>query len=313
MAVVMLVLYRTRTEIRARRLKALIDAMHHRLDQIRARAGDIERVLELHQAATEAVERFARQFDIDRKLREQVRKRLKRVTHGNNIDFGGLARVSHATDATDWRVAFPFVVISPDDEAEVASIVRACIDLGLTIIPRGGGTGYTGGAVPLDAHSVVINTEKLDRLGHVEPKAINGVEHPVATVHCGAGVVTRRVSELAAQHGRVFAVDPTSASASCVGGNIAVNFVGKNLDDPAEVIRYELIRGSTDFMRGCQAESVQKEIGTMPVLEYPIRTRTVGYAPQAEQAREEGKFFRRTRPEQFGKEIRENPEAEIWW
>ena len=209
------------------RLGALIDAMHHRLDQIRARAGDNQRALELHQAATEAVERFARQFDIDRKLREQVRKRLKRVTHGNNIDFGGLARVSHATDATDWRVEFPFVVISPDDEAEVASIVRACIDLGLTIIPRGGGTGYTGGAVPLDAHSVVINTEKLDRLGHVEPKAINGVEHPVATVHCGAGVVTRRVSELAEAHELVFAVDPTSQDASCIGGNVAMNAGGK--------------------------------------------------------------------------------------
>jgi hypothetical protein len=91
------------------RLRALIDAMHHRLDQIRARAGDNRRALDLHQAATEAVERFARQFDIDRKLREQVRKRLKRVTHANNIDFGGLARVSHATDATDWRVEFPFV------------------------------------------------------------------------------------------------------------------------------------------------------------------------------------------------------------
>jgi FAD/FMN-containing dehydrogenase/Fe-S oxidoreductase len=209
------------------RLHALIDAMHHRLDQIRARAGDNRRALDLHQAATEAVERFARQFDIDRKLREQVRKRLKRVTHGNNIDFGGLARVSHATDATDWRVEFPFVVISPDNEAEVASIVRACIDLGLTIIPRGGGTGYTGGAVPLDAHSVVINTEKLDRLGNIEPKAINGVEHPVATVHCGAGVVTRRVSELAEAHELVFAVDPTSQDASCIGGNVAMNAGGK--------------------------------------------------------------------------------------
>jgi FAD/FMN-containing dehydrogenase/Fe-S oxidoreductase len=209
------------------RLGALIDAMHHRLDQIRVRAGDNRHALDLHRAATEAVDQFARQFDIDRKLREQVRRRLKRVTHSNNIDFGGLARVSHATDATDWRVEFPFVVISPDNEAGVAAIVQACIDLGLTIIPRGGGTGYTGGAIPLDAHSVVINTEKLDRLGTVEPKNINGVDHPVATVHCGAGVVTRRVSEQAEAHDLVFAVDPTSQDASCIGGNVAMNAGGK--------------------------------------------------------------------------------------
>ncbi len=209
------------------RLKALIDAMHHRLDQIRARAGESERALELHEAATKAVERFARQFESDRKLREQVHRRFRRITHRDNVDFGGLARVSHSTDATDWRVECPFVVVSPDNEAEVAPIVQACIELGLTIIPRGGGTGYTGGAVPLDAHAVVINTEKLDRLGNVEPRHINGVEHPVATVHCGAGVVTRRVSELAEQHGLVFAVDPTSQDASCIGGNVAMNAGGK--------------------------------------------------------------------------------------
>jgi FAD/FMN-containing dehydrogenase len=49
-----------------------------------------------------------------------------------------LARVSHVTDATDWRVELPFVVVNPDTELEVSSIVKACIKLGLTIIPRGG-------------------------------------------------------------------------------------------------------------------------------------------------------------------------------
>ena len=47
------------------------------------------------------------------------------------------------------------------------------------------------------------------------------------TVHCGAGVVTRRVSDLADKHGLVFAVDPTSQDASCIGGNIAMNAGGK--------------------------------------------------------------------------------------
>ena len=79
------------------RLNALIEAMHHRLDQIRARAGDSQRALELHQAATDAVGRFARRFETDKKLREKVRKRFKRITRKDNIDFGGLARVSHST------------------------------------------------------------------------------------------------------------------------------------------------------------------------------------------------------------------------
>jgi FAD/FMN-containing dehydrogenase/Fe-S oxidoreductase len=209
------------------RLTALIDAMHHRLAQIRARAGENQQALQLHQAATDALDQFAKQFVEDKTLREKLHQRFRRITRKDNIDFGGLARVSHATDATDWRVEFPFVVISPDSEAEVVDVVQACIDLGLTIIPRGGGTGYTGGAIPLDKHSAVINTEKLDTLGHVEPIQIHGVEQPVPTVQCGAGVVTRRVSDLAEAHDLVFAVDPTSQDASCIGGNVAMNAGGK--------------------------------------------------------------------------------------
>jgi FAD/FMN-containing dehydrogenase/Fe-S oxidoreductase len=211
----------------AGRRRALIAAMHHRLGQIEARADGNERALELHRAASAAVNQFAEQFDLDRALRERVRKRFKRITRKDNVDFGGLARVSHATDATDWRVESPFVVISPDTEAEIIEVVQACIELGLTIIPRGGGTGYTGSAVPLDARSVVINTEKLEHLADIEHCQLEGCKLETATVRCGAGVVTKRVSELAESNGLVFAVDPTSQDASCIGGNIAMNAGGK--------------------------------------------------------------------------------------
>jgi FAD/FMN-containing dehydrogenase len=67
-------------------------------------------------------------------------KVLSRHTARDNIKFDGLSRVSHVTDATDWRVEYPFVVLTPDSEAEMAGLVQGCIELGLTIIPRGGGT-----------------------------------------------------------------------------------------------------------------------------------------------------------------------------
>ena len=105
---------------------------------------------------------------------------------------------SHVTDATDWRVEYPFVVLAPDSEAEVAALVAACIELGLTIIPRGGGTGYTGGAIPLTPLSAVINTEKLERLGAGRDDAAC----PASIATCRrsfseAGVVTRRVTDAA--------------------------------------------------------------------------------------------------------------------
>ena len=80
-----------------------------------------------------------------------------RHTRRDNIAFDGLARVTHVTDATDWRVEYPFVVLYPDSEDEIAPLVRDCIELGLTIIARGGGTGYTGSAVPLTPKSVRNN------------------------------------------------------------------------------------------------------------------------------------------------------------
>ncbi len=162
-----------------------------------------------------------------RKLRKKVLARLLPHTRRDNIQFDGLARVSHVTDATDWRVEYPFVVINPDTEREIAPLVEACIACGLTLIPRGGGTGYTGGAIPLDPLTAVINTEKLDALGPVERIPLPGVAEPVTTILCGAGVVTRRVMEAAEAAGQVFAVDPTSADASCIGGNVAMNAGGK--------------------------------------------------------------------------------------
>ena len=209
------------------RRKAMIDALHQRLSQFEQRTNDNVQAIRLLAAARRAVDGFAQGFEQSNALRQRVRKALSGITRKDNVDFSGLARVSHATDATDWRVEIPFVVISPDHEDEVAAIVEACIDTGLTLIARGGGTGYTGSAVPLDAHCAVINTEKLDRFSSVEYIALPGVEEKVPTVLAGAGVVTRRLSELAERHGLAFAVDPTSQDASTIGGNIAMNAGGK--------------------------------------------------------------------------------------
>ncbi|MBY0345448.1 MAG: DUF3683 domain-containing protein, partial [Neisseriaceae bacterium] len=140
-----------------KRLAALVSAMTHRLREMeKRRAGNAE-VARLITAAHQAVAGFEAQFLAERLLRKRCIKTFQVFTDKDNICFDGLSRVSHVTDATDWRVEYPFVVLTPDTENEIAPMVRACIELGLTIIPRGGGTGYTGGVIPLDARSAVIN------------------------------------------------------------------------------------------------------------------------------------------------------------
>ncbi|RTZ66133.1 MAG: FAD-linked oxidase, partial [Aquificaceae bacterium] len=161
-------------------------------------------------------------------LRKKAKRKFRAITPKDNILFDGLARVSHVTDATDWRVELPFVVLTPDSEAEIAALVQTCISLGLTVIPRGGGTGYTGGAIPLDAMSAVINTEKLESLSKISYRDdLEGVDAKVPVIRAGAGVITRRVSDQAQASGLVFAVDPTSQDASTIGGNVSMNAGGK--------------------------------------------------------------------------------------
>jgi FAD/FMN-containing dehydrogenase/Fe-S oxidoreductase len=224
-----------------KRRRQLIDALHHRLREVERRRAPAETALEVERrrevgdpargdkvmqllaAALEAVRRFERHFTDLAAMRKRARRLLLKHTRADNVRFDAYARVTHVTDATDWRVELPFVILAPDSESEIPGLVRSCIELGLTIIPRGGATGYTGGAVPLTPWSVVINTEKLATLGPVE--IVPG--KPGATILCEAGVVTKRVSECAELAGFVFAVDPTSADASCVGGNIAMNAGGK--------------------------------------------------------------------------------------
>jgi len=211
----------------------LIEALHHRLHEIDKRRDgrDTERdskVGRLLEAAGRAVTDFEQSFATIDSLRRRARRALAAHTRGDNICFDAYARVSHATDATDWRVEIPFVVLTPDEEEEVPGLVRACAEVGLTVIPRGGGTGYTGSAVPLTPFAAIINTEKLEGISPVEPATLlPEVDRPVPTLLTGAGVVTRRVEEAAQQAGFVFAVDPTSADASCIGGNIAMNAGGK--------------------------------------------------------------------------------------
>lgn len=220
----------------ATRRRALLAALRHRLGQMEKRHLEHDRenpdrarrVELLIKTARQAVDQFEAHFQEMAAMRRKVLATLSKHTRKDNICFDGFARVSHVTDATDWRVEYPFVVLYPTNEEEVIRLVRACIPLGLTIIPRGGGTGYTGGAIPLTPYAAVINTEKLIEIGPVDTQfLLPGVAQNYATILTGAGVVTRRVMETAETAGLVFACDPTSADASCIGGNIAMNAGGK--------------------------------------------------------------------------------------
>jgi FAD/FMN-containing dehydrogenase/Fe-S oxidoreductase len=268
-----------------RRRQMLVDALRHRLHAIEARRQGNELVGQLLAAAGRAVREFEAWFADTASLRARILRRLAGATRRDNIAFDGLARVSHVTDATDWRVEYPFVVLAPDSEAEMAGLVAGLVELGLTIIPRGGGTGYTGGAVPLTDHAAVINTEKLEALSAVEMRHLPGCEFEVPTIHCGAGVVTKRVMEAADAAGLVFAVDPTSADASTIGGNVSMNAGGKKavlwgtaLDN---LVSWRMVTPDADWLEVSRLDHNRGKIHDAPSATFEIRR----YAPDGKTLR----------------------------
>ena len=145
-----------------------------------------------------------------------------------NISFDPFSLISHATDATDWRLWLPAAVVRPWQEEQLPALMRAIAHCGLSIIPRGGGTGLTGGAVPVSPNCVIVNTEKLNRIHPIEHRVLPHLpDRQVAVLKVEAGVVTHDAMAAAAKENLVFATDPTSSWACTIGGNIAENAGGK--------------------------------------------------------------------------------------
>jgi FAD/FMN-containing dehydrogenase/Fe-S oxidoreductase len=161
--------------------------------------------------------------------RERLLKKLAPIIGRDNVCFDPFTLISHATDATDWRLFLPLAVLRPEREEQVSDLLEACAELDLKVIPRGGGTGLTGGSVPVQGGCVMINTEKLTTIHRTQWEDFShlgqGVKVPVLEVE--AGVVTADAMAHAVRENLVFATDPTSAWASTIGGNIAENAGGK--------------------------------------------------------------------------------------
>ena len=111
----------------------------------------------------------------------------------------------------------PMVVVLPEDEAQVAAILTTCRDLKVAIVPRGAGTGLSGGAMPI-ADGVVLSTARLNKIIRVDAYSRTAVVQP--------GVRNLAISDAAAPLGLYYAPDPSSQIACSIGGNVAENSGG---------------------------------------------------------------------------------------
>jgi glycolate oxidase len=137
----------------------------------------------------------------------KIGRRIGRDKVGTSLE----TLICYAFDATNIRV-LPDAVTFPENTEDVRAIVSACADAELPVIPRGAGTGFAGGTVPLRG-GVVISTERLNRILDIDP------DRRTATVQ--PGVVNSALQKEAAKVGLMFAPDPSSLETSTIGGNVA--------------------------------------------------------------------------------------------
>src|SRR6058998_1921123 len=126
------------------------------------------------------------------------------------------AYLSDETEARGIRGHADAVAL-PRTAEEVAEVVAWCYRHGVAIVPRGGGTGYAAGAVPLDG-GVVLSLERLERLRSFDPL--------LWRIHVEAGLRTGELRRIAREGGLLFPPDPGAAEQSQIGGNIATNAGG---------------------------------------------------------------------------------------
>src|SRR5512135_370462 len=111
----------------------------------------------------------------------------------------------------------PMVVALPENEEQVRHVLRTCAAMDVPVVPRGAGTGLSGGALPL-ANGVLLSMAKFMRVLRIDPQARVAVVQP--------GVRNAAISDLAAPFGLYYAPDPSSQIACSIGGNVAENSGG---------------------------------------------------------------------------------------
>jgi glycolate dehydrogenase FAD-linked subunit len=136
---------------------------------------------------------------------------LQAILGSANVRADDDARVTYGMDALK-RGHPADVVVFPKDTREVADVVKVCARHRLPIVPRGGGSGYTGGSVPIRG-GVVISLERMNRILEIDEANLIAIVEP--------NVVTGDLQDAVEQRGLFYPPDPASLRQSVIGGNVA--------------------------------------------------------------------------------------------
>ena len=149
-------------------------------------------------------------------LPRDVESALLAIVGSNGLITDPVRLLAYEADALTTTRGTPRAVLLPESHRELVEAVRVLHSAGLSFVPRGAGTGLSGGAVAHD--TVILTTTRLDQILRIDPEDRTALLEP--------GVVTAQISIAAAPYGLRYLPDPASATACTIGGNVAMNSGG---------------------------------------------------------------------------------------
>lgn len=148
---------------------------------------------------------------------EELVKALKPLLPAHALLWEPEDTIPYECDGLAAYRQMPLAVALPETEAQAIAVIKVCQRLEIPIVPRGAGTGLSGGATPI-AQGLVLSLAKFKKIIKVDPIARIAVVQP--------GVRNLAISEAVAQHGLYYAPDPSSQIACSIGGNVSENSGG---------------------------------------------------------------------------------------
>src|SRR6058998_431160 len=142
---------------------------------------------------------------------------LRRIVGADGVIDRPEALLVYECDGYTLERAAPEVVVLPRTPAEVAAVLRLLAAERIPFVPRGAGTGLSGGTLPVEA-PVMVGTSRLS--------AIEAIDVANRRIVAQAGVVNQWVTNAVRAHGLCYAPDPSSQPACTIGGNVAENSGG---------------------------------------------------------------------------------------
>ena len=150
-------------------------------------------------------------------MNKSLKERIRQIVGKNNFLESDEDRLCYSFDATPEYQQLPEAVVFPESEEQISKILKLANEGSFNVVPRGAGTGLSGGSVPVE-NSVVIVMTKWDKILEIDPQNLTATVQP--------GVITAHLQNEVEKIGLFYPPDPGSSSVCTIGGNVANNAGG---------------------------------------------------------------------------------------